>query len=212
MQTVFIDVANKTNLPTIYAKQGDVGRKFRAIITDCGVKYDTSHKRFHAGYSGASGSGQYDSINFNDAFDVYENEVIVELIPNMLQAPGDSLLCLTMIEDDGSGIGLWNIPVYTEKTPGFLSDPIGDYYPDISAVLYREQSLTLEETAQARKNIGAASVFETVAYVPQYFDPEAQAQARTNIGAASAEDIGDIESALDAIIAIQETLIGGDGI
>lgn len=185
MQTVFIDVANKTNLPTIYAKQGDVGRKFRAIITDCGVKYDTSFKRFHAGYSGASGSGLYDSINFNDAFDVYENEVIVELIPNMLQAPGDSLLCLTMNDNnDDSIIGLWNIPIYTEKTPGFLSDPIGDYYPDISAVLFVEQYLTPEQKAQARKNIGAAS----------------------------AEAVGDIESALDAIIAIQETLIGGDGV
>ena len=40
---------------------------------------------------------------------------------------------------------------------------------------------------------------------------EEQAQARANIGAASAEAIGDIESALDAIIAIQEELIGGDG-
>ncbi len=40
--------------------------------------------------------------------------------------------------------------------------------------------------------------------------PEEQAQARKNIGAASAEDIGDISAALDAIIAIQEELIGGD--
>lgn len=40
---------------------------------------------------------------------------------------------------------------------------------------------------------------------------EEMAQARANIGAVSAEVIGDIESALDAIIAIQEELIGGDG-
>lgn len=40
---------------------------------------------------------------------------------------------------------------------------------------------------------------------------EEQAQARANIGAASAEAIGDIETALDEIIAIQNSLIGGDG-
>lgn len=37
-----------------------------------------------------------------------------------------------------------------------------------------------------------------------------KAQARANIGAASEEAIGDIETALDAIIAIQNSLIGGD--
>ena len=38
-----------------------------------------------------------------------------------------------------------------------------------------------------------------------------KAQARENIGAASADQIGSIESALDTIIAIQNSLIGGDG-
>jgi hypothetical protein len=41
---------------------------------------------------------------------------------------------------------------------------------------------------------------------------EEQAQARENIGAVSAEVIGDIETALDTIIAIQEELMGGDGV
>ena len=41
---------------------------------------------------------------------------------------------------------------------------------------------------------------------------EEQAQARENIGAASAEVIGDIETALDGIIAVQERLIGGGSV
>ena len=41
--------------------------------------------------------------------------------------------------------------------------------------------------------------------------PEEQAQARANIGAASADVIGDIETALDRIIEIQESLINGGG-
>ena len=38
---------------------------------------------------------------------------------------------------------------------------------------------------------------------------EQKAQARDNIGAASVDQIGSIDSALDAIIAIQNSLIGG---
>ena len=38
-----------------------------------------------------------------------------------------------------------------------------------------------------------------------------KALARENIGAASDSQIGDIETALDAILAIQNSLIGGDG-
>lgn len=34
MQTIHLDVSNKVVVPAIYAKQGDVGRKFRAVITD----------------------------------------------------------------------------------------------------------------------------------------------------------------------------------
>ena len=49
-----------------------------------------------------------------------------------------------------------------------------------------------------------------VTYEPQTVPPEKQAQARANMGAADAEVIGDIDAALDAILAIQNKLIGGD--
>lgn len=45
----------------------------------------------------------------------------------------------------------------------------------------------------------------------QNLTEEEKAQARQNIGAASADAVGDIETALDNIIAIQNSLIGGDG-
>ncbi len=45
--------------------------------------------------------------------------------------------------------------------------------------------------------------------VDQNLTDDQKTQARANIGAASADVIGDIEAALDAIIAIQEELIGG---
>lgn len=50
-----------------------------------------------------------------------------------------------------------------------------------------------------------------VTYEPQTVPPEKQAQARANMNAADAEVVGDIDAALDAILAIQNKLIGGDG-
>lgn len=44
----------------------------------------------------------------------------------------------------------------------------------------------------------------------QVLEKAQQARARANIGAAAAEDLGDIEAALDGILAIQQALTGGD--
>ena len=49
-----------------------------------------------------------------------------------------------------------------------------------------------------------------VSYEPQTVPPEKQAQARANMNAADAKVVGDIDAALDAILAIQNNLIGGD--
>ena len=54
--------------------------------------------------------------------------------------------------------------------------------PD-SAVLYTPQALTNEQKAQARTNIGADTVQGAVLYTPQTLTNEQKAQARTNIGA-----------------------------
>lgn len=63
-------------------------------------------------------------------------------------------------------------------------------------VLYTKQTLTPEEQAQARANIGAAAVSESggggspaeaVLYVEQNLTPEQQERARANIGAASSD-------------------------
>lgn len=51
---------------------------------------------------------------------------------------------------------------------------------------------------------------DAVTYEPQTVPPEKQAQARANMNAADAEVVGNIEAALDAILAIQNELIGGD--
>ena len=160
MQTIYLDISKKQLIPTLYAKQGDVGRKFKAVITNNGSAYALDGELFSAGYEGASGSGNYKEIYGRGAFELEKgsNVVIVELAPNMFKAHGDSLFCLTMENQDGAIISLWNIPVSTEKTPGFLSDEIENYYPELHAVLYTEQTLTETKKDQARRNIGSASV------------------------------------------------------
>lgn len=156
MQTIYIDISNKSILPTIYAKQGDVGRKFKAVVLENSVSREiTVNEHFSAGYDGASGSGNYETIGERSAFEVYGNVVTVELAPNMLQAPGLSNFCLTMNSGDGNVIGLWNVIVDVEETPGFLGDPIKEYYPGISAVLYVDQNLSEEQKEKARANIGS---------------------------------------------------------
>lgn len=52
---------------------------------------------------------------------------------------------------------------------------------------------------------------KAVRITAQALTDDQQAQARANIGAAAAEDLGDIEGALDGILAIQVELIGGEG-
>lgn len=50
-----------------------------------------------------------------------------------------------------------------------------------------------------------------VTHTPQTLTEDQKTQARENIGAANAEVLGDVNSALDAILTIQNELIGGDG-
>ena len=60
-------------------------------------------------------------------------------------------------------------------------------------------------------NAALLAAKNAVSYEPQTATPEKQAQARANMNAADAEVVGDIDAALDAILAIQNALIGGDG-
>lgn len=52
---------------------------------------------------------------------------------------------------------------------------------------------------------------EAIRHTEESYTEDQKAQARENIDAAPAESIGDIESALDTIIAIQEELINNGG-
>lgn len=135
MQTIYLDISNKGVVPTIYAKQGDVGRKFLAVLTDSGVPYfPPSGSAFSVWYNGESGEGNYSDIGGHSAFSISGNAVTVELITQMLQNKGCGTLCLVINAADGSQIGLWNIPYIVDPVPGMGSAAAEQYYTALSEV------------------------------------------------------------------------------
>lgn len=155
MQTIHLDVSNKGVVPAIYAKQGDVGRKFRAVITDNGEAYDIpADALLSVWYSGTSGEGNYSMIGENSAFSIDGNTVTVELITQMLTNHGGGNVCLVMNRRDGTQIGTWNIPYIVEQLPGMGSSAAEQYFTALSEVAGK----AAESAAKAAE---AAATFET---------------------------------------------------
>ena len=155
MQTIHLDVSNKGVVPAIYAKQGDVGRKFRAVITDNGEAYDIPvDALLSVWYSGTSGEGNYSIIGENSAFSIDGNAVIVELITQMLTNHGGGNVCLVMNRQDGTQIGTWNIPYIVEQLPGMGSPAAEQYFTALT-----EAAAKASESAD--KAAEAAATFKT---------------------------------------------------
>lgn len=155
MQTIHLDVSNKGVVPTIYAKQGDVRRKFRAVITDNGETYDIpADALLSVWYSGTSGEGNYSMIGENSAFSIDGNTVTVELITQMLTNPGGGNVCLVMNRQDGTQIGTWNIPYIVEQLPGMGSPAAEQYFTALTEA-------AAKASESAAKAAEAAATFET---------------------------------------------------
>lgn len=89
---------------------------------------------------------------------------------------------------------------------GFRSVLKQELLPD-EVITFNEQSLTEEEKAQARANIGAAAVGEggggspnAVLYTEQTLTPEEQTKARANIGAAGSAEVVNIRTGYDGTV------------
>lgn len=140
MQTIYLDISNKGVIPTIYAKQGDVGRKFRVLFTNSGLPYDLEGSLFSVWYKGDSGEGNYTHIGENSAFSIQKNTVEVEMITQMLSVCGNGIICLVLSNNDKQ-IGSWNIPYICEEVPGFESEPANEYYTAFSETVEELNSL-----------------------------------------------------------------------
>lgn len=129
MQTIYLDISNKGSYPCIQAKQGEVGRKFLAVITDNGVPYNIENDfLLSVWYEGDTDAGNYSSIEDRSAFTVDGNKISVELVAQMLLSPGNGELCLSVSRADGGEISTWNIPYCVEHKPGAGSSVPTEYY------------------------------------------------------------------------------------
>ena len=148
MQTIYLDISNRSVTPIIYAKQGDVGRKVEVILTNSGLPYEPeAGSAFSAWFSGASGVGNYTDVGERSAFSVSGNKVTVEMITQMLQNAGEGALCLVLNRSNGDQIGLWNIRYICEAVPGAGSEAAKQYYTAFSEAVadltYTDASLSV---------------------------------------------------------------------
>ena len=133
MQTINLDISTKSIVPPLYAKQGDVGRKFKAVLTNGGVPYPVpAGAAISVWYSGASGEGNYTDIGADSAVSVSGNEITVELITQMLTNPGGGNLSIVINTSDGDQLGTWNIPYAVEALPGMGSKEAEAYFTAFS--------------------------------------------------------------------------------
>lgn len=156
MQTINLNLYKKTIIPVLYAKQGEVGRKFQVVFAD-GIPDGVA---FSVWYSGASGEGNYTHIGDVSAFTIDGSTVTVELITQMLTNAGAGLLCLVMSGADGSQIGTWNIPYMVEPVPGMGSAAAEQYFTAFSEAIqnlpYPDVSLTAAGKAADAAAVGTA--------------------------------------------------------
>ena len=161
MQIIYLDISSKGVVPTVYAKQGDVGRKFEVVFTDSGIPYIPEiGSVFSVWYKGASGEGNYTDIGDKSAFSVNENKVTVEMIAQMFSADGAGILCLTLNSPDGDQISSWNIPYICEPVPGIDSEEAKSYYTAFSNAVkdlpYPDASLSAPGKAADAAAVGIA--------------------------------------------------------
>lgn len=162
MQVINLDLSVKGIVPLLQAKQGDVGRKFQAVITDGGTAYDIpSGTNLSVWYSGTSGEGNYSHIGLDDdflqsrsAFTISGNTVTVELVAQMLTCAGGGTLSLVMNGADGTQIATWNIPYIVEKMPGANSEGATQYYTAYAEVAMKEMSSALINALEYAKISG----------------------------------------------------------
>ncbi len=125
MQIIDLDIGTYQVPQAVYAKQGDMGRKFQIRLTDGQQEYIPAEGAwFSLWYSGTSGLGNYTCIEDRNAFLLEGSLLTVELIPNMLANKGGGTLCLLLHDEDGRQIGFWNIPYVCEVVPGLGSQEV----------------------------------------------------------------------------------------
>lgn len=161
MQTINIDISARNVIPVLYAKQGDVGRKFKAVLTDNEEPYVIPNgSAVSVWYSGPSGEGNYTNIGENNAISFHDNEIEVELITQMLSNAGMCKISLVINLSNGGELGMWNINCSVESLPGMNSEEAKSYFTAFSqavaSLAYPDTSLSVPGKSADSAAVGAA--------------------------------------------------------
>lgn len=161
MQTIYLDLSKKEITPLLYAKQADVGRKFKVILSDGGAAYHVpAGATVSVWYSGSSGDGNYTDIGAESAISVSGNEIEVEMIAQMLANYGVGTVCIVLHTADGDQLGTWNIPYMVEPLPGHGSESAKAYFTAFSKAVadlpYPDASLSAAGKAADAAAVGSA--------------------------------------------------------
>ena len=203
MQTIKLDISRYDVPETVCAKQGDVGRRFQAKLTDSDKEYSIPEgAKLSVWYSGTSGSGNYSAIGKNSAFSVNGSTVTVEIITQMLKNKGGGTLCLMLHGVDGTQLAMWNIPYIVEEVPGMGSQAAGQYYTALSEVAAAAADSAARAEAAAQK----MAMDETLSKEGYAADAAAvgaaldgKAPAGYGLGYTASKHIADL-SGLDALV------------
>ncbi|MBQ7330735.1 MAG: hypothetical protein IJW94_02965 [Oscillospiraceae bacterium] len=160
MQTIQLDIIQKEPVAALNVKQGDVGRTFCLQIFEGGESYRIAPDAIISmWYSSTSGAGNYTMIGNKSPFQVNGNEIVAEMIAQMTACAGGGELCLQINERSGAQVGLWNIPYFVERVPGFDSEGAKDQFSAFSEVIAKfspDKTLTLADMPAEAKAVGAA--------------------------------------------------------
>ncbi len=152
MQIIDLDIGSYQVPQTVYAKQGDVGRKFQIHLADGGEPYVPADGAwFSLWYSGTSGIGNYSAIADRSAFSQEGSAVTVELIGAMLRNKGGGTLCLLLHDEQGAQTGFWNIPYVCEAVPGLDSSEVTAHCTALTeyARMAAESAAAAQEAAES---------------------------------------------------------------
>lgn len=160
MQTIQLDIIQKEPISALNVKQGDVGRMFCLQIFEGGESYKIAPDAIISmWYSSTSGAGNYTMIGDKSPFQVNGNEIVAEIIAQMTACAGGGELCLQINERSGAQIGLWNIPYFVERLPGFDSEGAKDQFSAFSEVIAKfspDETLSLAHMPAEAKAVGVA--------------------------------------------------------
>jgi len=153
--------------PRLITNQGDVGIKFRAILTDNAQEYFVPEKgTLSVWYMGSSGTGNYTSAEDAPAVSVSGSTVEICVHRQMTACAGAGILWVILYLPDGKQKTLIKMPYITAAGPDMDSPEAEQYYQAFSDMIAQmsefmenfttDKTLTIENMAADAASVGAA--------------------------------------------------------